>query len=492
MRLFYTNQIAGSTIRSMNPTEHILQNFQMVSSIPRGTKNEAGVRQWLIDWATANRFGSRVDAAGNLVVHVPASPGRASEATVVLQGHMDMVCQKTPASTHDFTRDPIKVIRDGDWIRSDGTTLGADNGIAIALMMALAEDEHASHPALELLLTVEEEMGVVGADNLDPSMISGKTLINLDSEDEGVFTVGCAGGGSLFITLPVTWTAQAADEVAFEIKVGGLKGGHSGGDINKHRANANKMIARVLEFVQRSAPMRLATLKGGSARNAIPRDAEAIFVCAKDKAALCRDLFAEIVKTIQAEHAHTEQDAFVTLNEVNGQPLHAIGKSETLTAIRLLLSLPNGVAEMSAEMPGFIETSNNIGIVELKQEGVYIVSNHRSSVLSRLEEITYRVESLAWMAGAKAERNKINPPWQPNMDSPLLKKCTQAHETLTGKPPKVELTHGGLECGIISDRCGGLDSISFGPTIINPHSPDERLHVPSLAWTWELLKAVLR
>ena len=476
----------------MNPTEHILQNFQMVSSIPRGTKNEAGIRQWLTEWATANRFGSRVDAPGNLVIHVPASPGRESEATVVLQGHMDMVCQKTPESTHDFTRDPIKAIHDGDWIRADGTTLGADNGIAIAMMMAIAEDEHASHPALELLLTVEEEVGVGGADNLDPSMISGKTFINLDSEDEGVFTVGCAGGGTVFINLPVTWTAPTADEVAFELKVGGLKGGHSGGDINKHRANANKLIARVLEYIQRHVPIRLSTLKGGTARNAIPRDAEASFVCANEQAELCRDLFAEIAKTIQSEHAHTEQDAFVTLNKVNGKLLNAIDESETLTAIRLLLSLPNGVAAMSAEVPGFIETSNNIGIVELKQEGVYIVSNHRSSVLSRLEEITRRVESLAWMAGANTERNKINPPWQANMDSPLLKKCVQAHETLTGKPPKVELTHGGLECGIISDRCGGLDCISFGPTIINPHSPDERLHIPSLTGTWDLLKAVLR
>lgn len=475
----------------MKPTEHILQNFQMISSIPRGTKNEAGIRKWLIDWATANRFESKTDAPGNLVIHVPASPGRESEATVVLQGHMDMVCQKTPESTHDFTRDPIKVIRDGDWIRADGTTLGADNGIAIALMMAIAENEHGSHPALELLLTVEEEVGVVGADNLDPAMISGKTLINLDSEDEGIFTVGCAGGGSLFITLPVTWTAQTVDEAAFEMKVGGLKGGHSGGDINKHRANANKLTARVLEFIQRHVPIRLSTLKGGTARNAIPRDAEASFVCAKGQAALCRDLFNEIVKTIQAEHTHTEPDAFITLKDLNGQPLHAIGESETLTAIRLLLSLPNGVSAMSAEVPGFIETSNNIGIVELKQEGVYIVSNHRSSVLSRLEEITRRVESLAWMAGAKTERNKINPPWQPNMDSQILKKCVQTYESLTGKAPQVELTHGGLECGIISDRCGGLDCISFGPTIINPHSPDERLHVPSLTGTWELLKAVL-
>ena len=233
----------------MNPTDLILKHFEQVSSIPRGTKNEAGIRQWLVAWATARRFRSRTDAAGNLVIHIPASAGRESEATIVLQGHMDMVCQKTPESTHNFTRDPIQPVRDGDWIHANGTTLGADNGIAIALMLALAEDANISHPPLELLLTVEEELGVVGADNLDPSLISGKTLINLDSEDEGVFTVGCAGGGSVYITLPLIWNAQTADEITFEVNVAGLKGGHSGDDINKHRANANKVIARVLEFI---------------------------------------------------------------------------------------------------------------------------------------------------------------------------------------------------------------------------------------------------
>ena len=474
----------------MNPTEHILQNFQMISSIPRGTKNEAGIRRWLTDWATANRFASRVDAAGNLVVHVPASAGRESEATIVLQGHMDMVCQKTPESTHDFTRDPIRLIRDGEWIHADGTTLGADNGIGIALAMALAETEH--HPALELLFTVEEEDGLTGAFALDPTMISGKTLINLDSEEEGVFTVGCAGGGTVYITLPVTWNAQAQDEICFEIVLGGLQGGHSGGDINKHRANANKLMARVLDAIQCAAPMRLAALKGGTARNAIPRDADAIFVCQKDKAALCREAFAGIVNAIQIEHARNEPGLVITLNEVANGSSRAIGASETLTAIRLLMALPHGVAAMSAEVVGFVETSNNIGIVELKEDGLLIVSNHRSAIFTRLEEITRQVESLAWMAGAKTERTKLTPPWQANMDSPLLKKCAQAYESLAGKAPIVELTHGGLECGIISDRCGGLDCISLGPTVENPHSPGERLHVPSLAGTWDLLKAVLR
>ena len=476
----------------MNPTDLILKKFQQVSSIPRGTKYEAGIRQWLIEWASTHNLKTKTDTPGNLVIRVPAGKGYEDRPILILQGLLDMVWQQTPESKHDFTRDPIQLIRDGDWIKANGTTLGADNGIAIALMMALIEDKSIVHPELELLLTVEEELGVVGADNLEPSMLAGKTLINLDSEEEGVFTIGCAGGGSVYITLPVNWSSQISDEIVFELKVSGLQGGHSGEDINKHRANANKLIARLLDSIQRDIDIRLSLLKGGTARNAIPRDAEAIFVCPKNKSALCRENFSAIVQALQAEHTHTEQGLSLTLAEKSNRPVSAISHSETVAGIRLLVSLPQGVAAMSAEIPGFIETSNNIGIMELKEDGLFIVSNHRSSVLSRLEEITNRVEALAWLAGANTERTKIFPPWQPNMDSPLLKKCVETYQSVIEEAAKVRLSHGGLECRIISGRCGGLDTISLGPTIQNPHSPDERLFVPSLPKTWEFLAALLK
>jgi dipeptidase D len=476
----------------MNPTVLVLARFEQISAIPRGTTSEAASRQWLMDWGSARSLKSKTDAIGNLVIQVPASAGYEDHLTLILQGHLDMVCQKTPDSAHDFTRDPIRIICDGDWIKADKTTLGADNGIAIALMMALVEDESVLHPPLELLLTVEEEMGIVGADNLDPSLLTGKILINLDSEEDGVFTVGCAGGGSVYITLPVRWSSQSSDEIAFELKVCGLQGGHSGVDINKHRTNANKLIARVLDFIQRDVAIRLSTLKGGTARNAIPRDAEAIFVCPKESSALCREKFFAIVQIIQAEHARAEQGLSITLTEKNGEPVNAISHAETVTGIRLLVSLPQGVAAMSAEISGFVETSNNIGVLELKEDGLFIISNHRSSVVSRLDEITNRVEALAWLAGAKTEQTKAFPPWQPNMDSPLLKKGVETYESDFGVSPKVELSHGGLECGIISDRCGGLDSISMGPTIENPHSPDEKLHVPSVEKVWKFLTALLK
>ena len=290
----------------MTPTELILKNFEKISSVPRGTKFEAGIRQWLMDWATAYNLKSRTDAIGNLVIYVPASSGYESKETLILQGHLDMVWQKSPESKHNFGKDPIQLIRDGDWIRANGTTLGADNGIGIALMMSLVEDESVKHPPLELLLTVEEEMGVVGADNLDPSLLSGKTLVNLDSETEGVFTVGCAGGGSVNITLPVTWESQKQNEIAFELKVSGLQGGHSGEDINKFRTNANKLIARVLDLIQRDVEFRLSILKGGTARNAIPREAQAVFICPKEKADLFQVKFSAVLQTIQSEFLHTE------------------------------------------------------------------------------------------------------------------------------------------------------------------------------------------
>ncbi len=475
----------------MNPTELILKNFEKVSSIPRGSKNEAEIRNWLIEWAAAHNCTSRTDAAGNLVIYVPASMGYEDRPTLILQGHMDMVCQKTPGSTHDFTKDPIQLIRDGDWIRANGTTLGADNGIGIALMMSLVEDESVKHPPLEILLTVEEEQGIVGADNLDPSLLSGKTLINLDSETEGVFTVGCAGGGSVYITQPVTWEMQPTDEVAFELKVSGLQGGHSGEDINKFRTNANKLITYVLDEIQRSIHIRLSMLKGGTARNAIPREAEAIFICPKEQAKICEEVFSVLRETIQNELAKTETGLVLVLNQISGKSIHAIRRAETQTAIRLLMALPHGVSSMSAELTGFVETSNNIGIMELKEDGLSIISNHRSSVFSRLEEITRRVESVAWLAGAKTERTKMFPPWQPNMESLLLKQCVETYRSIVEEDPKIEITHGGLECGIISDRCGGLDTISMGPTIKDLHSPEERLFVPSLAKTWEFLKTIL-
>ncbi|MBC7876178.1 MAG: aminoacyl-histidine dipeptidase [Anaerolineales bacterium] len=476
----------------MSATDQILAHFEQISAIPRGTKNEAGIREWLTHWATSRGLSSKTDSIGNLVIYVPASTGRENAPALILQGHLDMVCEKTPDSTHDFTRDPIHIIRDGDWLKADKTTLGADNGIAIAIAMALVEDESISHPPLELLFTVEEEAGIGGADYIDPSLLTAKVLINLDSEEDGVFTIGCAGGGSTYITLPVSWSEPPKDDITFELAVSGLQGGHSGEDINKHRGNANKILARTLDEVQRTIPIRLSKFKGGNARNAIPRDAEAIFLCSKELSELCKEIITAFEKILLAEFIGSEQGPFLVLLGKQSSVESAISFEDTKKSIQLISALPNGVAEMSAEVEGFIETSNNIGVMELLEDGFHVISNQRSSVFSRLEEMNRRTEAIAALAGAKTERTKMFPPWQANMDSPLLKKCIEVYEELNHQRPLVELSHGGLECGTISDRCNGLDTISLGPTIKNPHSPDEMLYVPSLSSTWNFLVALLR
>lgn len=474
----------------MQPLERILERFEQISAVPRGTKHEAGIRAWLADWAEAHGFASKVDDVGNIVIQVPASAGYEGEPPVVLQGHMDMVWQKTSDSDHDFTRDPIRVIREGDWLHADRTTLGADNGIAIAFMLAVAEDTGLHHPPLEFLLTVEEEVGFTGVFGIQRGMITGTTLINLDSEEDGVLTLGCAGGCTLFIDLPVEWEPAGTGDAFIRIHVGGLRGGHSGGDINKHRASANKVLARALALAEGETPIRLCSLKGGTVRNAIPREAEAVFACPQGSAVSIRERLAAFGETVRQEYALTDGGLWLRLDQAERVD-RAVSEADTRKIIGFLRVVPNGVSEMSAEMEGFVETSNSVGIIELLEDGFHAVSSHRSAVGSRLEEITSRTEALAWLIGAQTRRNAMTQPWQPDYSSPLLKRCIEVYESCFGQPPKLELTHGGLECGVLSARVGPLDTISLGPTITNPHSPDESLFVPSVAHTWEFLTALL-
>ncbi|MGE5250222.1 MAG: aminoacyl-histidine dipeptidase, partial [Bacteroidota bacterium] len=467
----------------MQALDLILERFDQISAVPRGTKQEARIREWLQGWARDHGFTSRTDAVGNLVIQIPASPGYEDRAPVVLQGHMDMVWQKTSDSDHDFTRDPIRVIRDGEWLKADRTTLGADNGIAIAIMLALAEEPAGPHPPLEFLLTVEEEVGGTGCYEIDPGIISGKILVNLDSEEDGVFTVGCAGSCTLFIHLPAAWEAADAGSEFIYLRVEGLQGGHSGGDIHKHRANANKLIGRALAHVRAEAPIRLSALRGGTVRNAIPRDAESIFAIPGGTGTMCRESLRAFEQALMDEYASTEHGLRLRVEGAK-PPGTVLTEQDTDRVIRLLRALPNGVHEMSTEMEGYVETSNNVGIIELRQDGFHVTSSQRSAVASRLEEIISRVEAIAQLAGAGTRRNRVTLPWRPRWDSPLLKKSVEVYQRQFGKEPLVEMTHGGLECGVLSTRCGGLDAISLGPTILDAHSPDERLHVPSVERTW--------
>lgn len=476
----------------MNAIDKVLERFKQISSVPRGTKREQKISEWLQNWAKAYDLSSRTDSTGNLVIYVPASQGMEDAPTIILQGHMDMVCEKTPDSNHDFTRDPIHILRDGDWLKADRTTLGADNGIAIAISLALAEDETASHPPLELLFTVEEEIGIGGASALDPSLLSGKTMINLDSEEEGSFIVGCVGGKTTFIHLPCANETLPPDHDIFHLSVSGLQGGHSGVEINKHLANANKILARTLDRISQTVPVRLITLKGGTARNAIARDADVTFACPKGNETALREQITMFEREARGEYAKSDAGLSISLESSQGKSdAKAFGLTDSSKVIQLLMALPHGVMYMSASMEGFVETSTNLAVLEMKDDGLHITTLQRSNSMSRLNEIDRHIEAVARLAGAEINFTEGYPAWQPDMDSPLLARSVKVYETLFKQKPVVEMIHAGLECGIIGDRCGGLDMISLGPTIKGAHSPDERLHIPSVERVWKLLNALL-
>ncbi|HUT70075.1 MAG TPA: aminoacyl-histidine dipeptidase [Desulfatiglandales bacterium] len=474
-------------------TRAVLEVFEEISRIPRCSKNEAAIESWLMRWAEDRGFQGKRDKAGNIVVRVPAASGYENRPPVVLQGHLDMVCQKTPDSNHDFTKDPIRIVYDGDWLTADRTTLGADNGIGLALGLALATDDDVERPPIELLFTVDEETGLTGANLLEPGFIEGRILLNLDSESEGVFIVGCAGGQHTEVTLPLSFLPLPENYDAWKLTAHGMRGGHSGIDIHKFRANAIKVLARALDAARRKAEIRILAVKGGSAHNAIARDAEAALVCAPSQSSALKDAVKVFEKAVQGEYVSTEQEMAVTLAEEGmSEKTSAFTKECTDIAIDLMLAIPHGVSEMSAKVEGHVETSNNFAIIETKNKELHILSSQRSSVMSRLSAITAQIEAAAALAGARAETGGGYPAWQPDMNSPLLKRCKEVYQRLFGKEPVVEVIHAGLECGIISSKYEGMDAISVGPTLENPHSPDERLYIPSVAKVWDFLVELLK
>ena len=476
-----------------NGSDKILEYFNMLNKIPRCSGNEAAVRGWLMTWAQRRGYDYRTDASGNLLIQVPATRTFESAPIVVLQGHMDMVCEKGPQSTHDFSKDPIVSHREGDWLKAKDTTLGADNGIAIAYVMALAEDDTADHPPLELLFTVDEETGLNGAKGLSPGFIKGRILINLDSEDEGVATIGCAGGLDSLLTLDLPTSSVPPTARLYRLVVGGLKGGHSGVDINKQRGNANKLIGRILTHMERAAPVRLVSLKGGSRKNAIPRDAEALLAIDSSET---DDLFSAVdrfVDTLKAEYDASDSALFVEFAPQESHPVvQGLTRAATRQALDLLAALPDGVASMSSTLEGLVETSSNLATVKLAGGEISILSSQRSALVSRLEAITTSVHAVGRLCGATVEDSDGYPPWQPDINSALLERAKGVYRRLYDRELVVEVIHAGLECAVIGDIYPGSDMISFGPTIRNPHCPDESLHLPSIEKVWDFLKALLR
>jgi dipeptidase D len=471
----------------------VLDIFEQINAIPRCSKNEEQIVLWLKQWAEENQFPVKVDAAGNMVITVAPTAGFEQSAGIVIQGHVDMVCEKSPDSGHNFATDPIRHVFDGDWLKADKTTLGADNGIAIALAMALATNDSVAHPPLELLFTVDEETGLNGAKLLEPGFVSGKVLLNVDSETEGEFTVGCAGGRNTLVSRKLEFDDLDGDSTVFSVNMQGLHGGHSGLDIHKQRANANKILARTLDRILKTRRIRLVALKGGTAHNAIPRDAEAIIACDPSEAASVSKAITDFEKIVQSEYASIEPRLAVGLTTLESGTVdnRALSEQETRSVIDLVLSLPHGVMGMSPEFEGLVESSNNLATVEITNESLQLLTSQRSSVMSRMDEVTSNINAAAALAGANSQSDSEFSPWPPNMQSALLKRCQEVYEKVAGRQPAIQSLHAGLECAIIGEKYEGMDMISFGPTMEDPHSPNERIFVPSIGKVWEFMVALL-
>jgi len=431
------------------------------------------------------------DKVGNLVARVPATKGREKAPIVVLQGHSDMVCEKNRGTEHDFDNDPIRLVRHGDWIGADGTTLGADNGVGVAAALAIAGDPSVVHGPLEILITVDEETGLTGANQISSTMLKGKYLLNLDTEEDGVFCIGCAGGmdTSGVFSVKNTHSPASSDHVAFALRVSGLKGGHSGTEIHVGRANAIKLLARTLHAIQPLAP-QITHLQGGSKRNAIPREAEATIVLPLAVVEKAKAAVARCEQDFQNEFRTADGGARVLLEPV-AMPALVYTKPFAKKILGALLALPHGVVRMSTDIEDLVETSTNLATVVSDEKTITIGTNQRSSVESAKRYIAASVAAGLKLAGAKVTHTDGYPGWQPNMQSRLLEICKAASTELYGQVPDIKAIHAGLECGILGGKYPGMDMISFGPTITGAHSPDERVHIPAVEKFYVLLKKVL-
>ena len=476
-------------VSTLEPTV-VWSHFDAILTIPRASKDEARMRSHVVDAAARCGCSRAVDAAGNVVVRKPAAAGHESAPVTVLQSHLDMVQEKNADVAHDFATDAIVPRRDGDYLKATGTTLGSDNGIGVASMLAVMEAADLVHGPLELLFTIDEETGLTGAAQLDAGLLAGRRLINLDSEEEGLVYVGCAGGGDTRITLPLAAAAVGGDDVAVPLALTGLKGGHSGCDIHLQRGNAVGLLARTLWAAHLRTPLRLARLEGGSAHNAIPREAFAtIVIGASERERVVAALRGEF-DAIQDEYRPADPAMALAVGDADRADT-AWTPETTTTVLRLIASLPHGVEAMSYDIPDLVETSNNLATAKGADGSLVLTTSSRSSIDAALDALRRRIRATAELAGAAVDQRPAYPGWKPNLDSPLLEVVKAVHARELGSAPGVKAIHAGLECGIIGKKVPGMDMISFGPVIEFPHSPDERVHIESVGRFYRLLTATL-
>ncbi len=477
------------TIKDLQP-KVVWDNFYGLTRVPRPSKHEEKVIEYLLEWGKNHGIQAEKDAAGNVIMRAAATPGMEKRRGVILQGHMDMVPQKTGDSKHNFLTDPITTLVEGDWLTADRTTLGADNGIGVALALSVLEDKSVKHGPIEVLVTRDEETGMTGANGLKPGVLKGDILINLDSEDEGELCVGCAGGLDAEADFRYRTVAAPEGFVGYTLTVKGLQGGHSGMDISLYRANANKVVARILLPLMEKHGVKLVSFTGGSLRNAIPFEACAEILVPDAAVKAVKKVVDEVFGQIKAEFAESDPSASMQFGKTAAAPRY-VGDKVALSVVKALLACPSGVIRMSRTMEGLTETSINMAIVRTEKGHITIHSLMRSAVDSAKAALADRVRCIFEAAGATVAFKGGYSGWTPKLDTPMNKVMMEQFKKVYGRDMKIMATHGGLECAIMGAKYPNWEMVSVGPTIRYPHSPDERLDIPSVARTWDYLKAVL-
>ena len=465
--------------------------FEEISAIPRGSGNEKNISRFIAE--TGKNLGLDVyeDKAYNVIIKKPATPGKEGLAPVILQGHMDMVCEKEPGKDFDFKKDPIQLIVDGDYLRADGTTLGADDGIAVAMMLALLKEGGIEHPPLELVFTADEEAGMGGAMALKTAHLTGRRLINLDSEEEGHLLSCCAGGMKTVTRLPILWREARLGYVWLSFEISGLMGGHSGSDIHLQRANAHQLMGRLLTRLLAETDFWVAQIHGGNMDNAIARSCRLVGCVALDQAEKAQQLGEAWLAEMRQEYGQTEPDMTLTIQEtVEGEQV--FDQDTAKKAAALLLLTPYGVQTMSLSMPGLVESSNNIGIIRTGEDALAVTCAARSGMESRKRLLSDRLRALAHVLGASYSEHGDYPAWEFSAQSPLRQTMVDCYEKLFGQAPQVDAIHAGLECGLFAKKIPGIDMVSIGPDMLDVHTTKERLSIASVERTWRYLLEILK
>ncbi len=477
-------------IKGLEPVE-VWELFYRISQIPRESGNEEGVRNYILEFANDNGVEAETDGVGNVILRKPATPGYEKRPVVILQGHLDMVCEKNRGTDHDFKKDPIRLVRNGDWISADGTTLGADNGIAIAMAMAAMVGDF-PHGPLEALFTVDEETGLVGAMELDTSKLSGKIMLNIDSEEEEILFIGCAGGVNTEGALPVSREGTPPGLKAFQLSVTGLQGGHSGSEIHVGLGNALLISMRILRKLMEAIDIRLAGVEGGGKHNAIPRECFAEFVIAPDDLPAARKIVEENAAGFINDFSDLEPALKIELNDSDSLPESVLDSTSGRKVVDLVYSMPHGVIAMSREMEGLVETSTNLAAIKLMEDHLYVLTSQRATSNFMRDDIRDRTMACFTSAGGTSSWNNIYPGWKPDLSSSILKISKAAYERTFMRKPEIKAIHAGLECGVIGDKIPGIDMISFGSDIRMAHTPEEKMSASSLERIWNFFKEVLK